>query len=91
MLLDDGYRNLLPLLRDKAEAAAFTENSVTLSSLVSQVPSRSDLFEAVSDAFSDILGVRPEPASATQEELALADELAARKYSRPAWNEHAEA
>ena len=86
MLLDDGYRELLPLLRDEAEAAAFAENSVTLSSLVSRVPSRSDLIRAVADAFADVLGIGLEPASATDEELALADELAARKYRSPQWN-----
>ncbi len=91
MLLDDGYRELLPLLRDEAEAAAFAENSVTLSSLVSRVPSRDALIEAIADAVGTVLGVRLEPASATNGELALADELAAGKYARQAWNLHAAA
>jgi len=89
MLLDDGYRDLLPLLRDEAEAAAFAENSVTLSSLVHTPPSRDDLIGAIADAFGTVLGVRLEPASATPDEVALADELAAGKYAREAWNLHA--
>jgi lipoate-protein ligase A len=86
MLLDDGYRALLPLLRDEAEAAAFAENSVTLSSLVRTLPSRDDLIGAIAESFGNALGVRVKRAAPTPEEIALARQLAAVKYARQAWN-----
>jgi lipoate-protein ligase A len=86
MPLDDGYRELLPLLRDENEVAAFAQMSVTLASLVEPLPSRDELIAAIAEAFAAALGVAIEPASATDEELALADALAARKYRSKEWN-----
>ena len=91
MVLDEGYRELLPLLRDKEEIAAFAESAVTLSSLADPVPSRADLIEAIADAFGDALGLTLEPAAALVEEIARANDLAARKYRNRRWNHNAEA
>lgn len=89
MPLDDGYRALLPLLRDAREAAAFETQSVTLAALADPPPSRAELVEAIAAAFAELLGVTVEPGAATDEEIARADELAACKYRSKEWNYHA--
>lgn len=89
MPLDDGYRALLPLLRDEAERAAFADKSVTLDLLVDPLPSRAALIESVAAAFAELLGVRIEPGAATDEEVARADALTAAKYRTKDWNHDA--
>ncbi|MBN1916863.1 MAG: lipoate--protein ligase family protein [Verrucomicrobia bacterium] len=90
MPLDMGYRVLLPLLRDEAERAAFAEKSVTLDTLIDALPSRATLIESIAAAFADLLGMAIEPGTATDEELARAEALAAAKYRTRDWNHHAE-
>ena len=86
MLLDDGYRALLPLLRDEREVAAFDTQSVTLDALAAQTPTRDELIAAIAQACSDILGAGLEASPAHDDELARANELAATKYNDPRWN-----
>jgi lipoate-protein ligase A len=90
MPLDDGYRELLPLLRDEAERAAFAEKSITLAALVEPLPDRARLIESIAAALAELLDVTIEPDAATADELARADTLAERKYRSKAWNHHAE-
>lgn len=91
MPLDGGYRELLPLLRDEAERAAFADKSITLDALVEPLPDRAALIESIAAAFAELLDVTIEPAAATPDELALADALAERKYRTESWNRYAEA
>ena len=86
MLLSDGYRELLPLLRDAREAAAFDTESVALDALAKRPPSRADLIAAIADALGRALGVTLERAPALDDELAGAEILATRKYRDPRWN-----
>jgi len=87
MPLDDGYRAHLPLLRDRAEAAAFAEQCVTLSELARPLPSRAELIAAITDAFGAALSVRVEESPALDDELARAENLAGDKYRDRRWNE----
>ncbi len=91
MPLSDGYRELLPLLRDEREAAAFETQSVGLDAVAAPVPSRAELVGAIGDAFGAALGVRLEPGRALDEELARAEALAAGKYRNARWNRGGEA
>jgi len=86
MPLDGGYRQLLPLLRDRNEAAAFETQSVTLDALTDPAPSRADLITAIAEAFGTALGVAIEPEAPTDAELACADRLADDKYRHTRWN-----
>jgi len=86
MPLDEGYRELLPLLRDEREAAAFAEESVTLGELARPLPRRAELIAAIVEAFGGGLGVRIEESPALDNEVARADELVACKYGDRRWN-----
>jgi len=91
MPLDEGYCELLPLLRDDREAAAFAEESVTLSNLTRPLPNRAELIAAIAAALGAGLGVTLEESPALDDELTRAEQLVARKYGDRRWNEEGKA
>jgi lipoate-protein ligase A len=76
----------LPLLQSSFEGLLPSKGAITLSDLLLNLPTRSQIEEAMKTGFETAWGITLLHGSLTPEETQLADQLVFEKYQTPSWN-----